>query len=390
MGRIYLDWAAAAPVSGAAKRAFLKALSAYGNPSSAHEEGRAAKAILEGARADIARAAGAKAEHVVFTGSATEANALALEGYVRARLSEGARPEDVHVLYLPGAHASITETVEALSAIGVKTEALPLKEGNIDLVRLSKMLRPETALVSLEAVSSETGARFDTRGVRRALDEALPTGNSRIALHVDASQLPLVESFERTRLGADLLTLDAQKVGGVRGIGCLIQAAGITLAPVIRGGGQERGLRSGTPAPALAAAFAVALTEAAGKREAFAARAREARVQLIKRLTTALPYMVVNEGTRNTPHILNISLPGRDTDYLQALLNEHGFAVSTRSACESDSEEGSRAVRALSVDAERARVTLRVSWGPDTSQRALERFAAALIKDIRFLDETAI
>lgn len=354
----------------------------YGNPSSPHKEGSEARAALEDARVRIARLAGVKAEAVIFTAGATEANALALVGQVDALRAAGVVPGEIHVLYLPSAHASIRETMRVLAAEGIAVEALVVRDGAIDTIALAKQVRPQTRLVALEAVCGETGAQFDTRAVRRVLDAE---GEKAARIHVDASQLPRAGSFERTRLAADTVALDAQKVGGVRGIGALIVPRSVVLTPRMHGGGQERGLRPGTESPALAAAFASALEEADAGRVSFCAHAARARSWLLEQIAASVPNVVENGGASAVPHILNISLPGRDTDYLAALLDEAGFAVSTRSACATDAD-GSVAVLAFTADAARAASTLRISWGPQTHMRDLDRFARALIRAVRFLD----
>jgi len=387
--RTYLDWASAAPVSKGAMNAFERAVKADGNPSAPHAEGRAAKGILEAARTTIARLAEVKTDSVIFTSGATEANNLALSGHIQAVRT--ANPvQKLHILYLPTAHASVIETVRMLGTFGVETEPLVIAGGAIDLQALAKQVRPETVLVAMDAVCGETGARFDTRGVRRVLDasrkESHETDDLRHpALHVDASQLPLEESFELTRLGADMLTLDAQKVGGMRGIGALIVRHGTALTAIMQGGGQESGLRPGTEIPALAASFVAALSKTKEQRDVFVQRAGEARARLIETVHAGIPDMEINEGKEQAPHILNLSFPARDTDYAVALLDESGFAVSTKSACETDAE-GSRVVSALTGDPQRAGSTLRISWGPATPARDLERFAKALVRTIRFLD----
>ncbi|MDB5194943.1 MAG: Cysteine desulfurase [Parcubacteria group bacterium] len=374
--RTYLDWAAAAPVSPRASRAFAAALAHFGNPGALHTEAREAKAILEEARTAIARMAEVKTDGVVFTSGATEANALAILGTLRAKGAANA-----HMLYHPSQHASVIGAIEMLHAEGLETEA-------IDLTNLKAQLRKETALVTLDAVNSETGERFDTLAVARILEEFRKETGTHVLLHVDASQAPLALPFMLAQLGADLVSLDAQKVGGVRGIGVLLLRQGIQLNALMRGGGQERGRRPGTENPALAYAFSVALTEAAEHRTAFMTHAHSMRATLLERIS-ALPHMVVNEGKENVPHILNVSFVGRDTDYLVALLDKEGFAVSTKSACETD-EVGSRAVLAMTGDAARAASTLRISWGPSTGERELERFADALMRSVRFLDDKAI
>lgn len=379
--RIYLDWASGAPVSRVAMRAFDEVLKEYGNPASPHAEGARAKRALEDARANIARLAEAKPSGVVFTSGATEANSLALAGAIMAMKAEDST-RNIHVLYLPSTHASVIETLKSLGQWGVEIEPLMITNGRIDLVRLKEQLRPETRLVAMDAVCGETGTRWDTRGVRNVLN-AYADGT---LLHVDASQAPLGVPWSLTRFSADMLTLDAQKVGGMRGVGALCMRSHVRLSPLMHGGGQEGGLRPGTEPVALAAAFAAALEEVEEGREAFAARALRARGELINMLTAAIPDPVINIGREGVPHILNLSFPGRDTDYAVMLLDREGFAVATKSACESESEQGSRAVIALTNDEIRARSTLRISWGPSTSSRDLSRFARALIRTVRFRD----
>jgi cysteine desulfurase len=265
----------------------------------------------------------------------------------------------------------------------LESEGAAVEQLEVRAVR--DQLRPETMLVSMDAVNSETGERFDTLAMRRALDAYRPG----ILLHVDASQAPFTLSCKLAHRGADLLTLDAQKIGGVRGIGALLVRSSIPLAPLMQGGGQEEGRRPGTAAPALASAFAAAFAEAQRSLDACTVRSSAVRSAFLERCA-GIPRLAVNEGSENVPHILNLSLVGRDTDYLVALLDQKGFAVSTKSACESDSSEGSRAVLALTGDPERAQSTLRISWGPTTNERELIRFADALARAVRFLDENAI
>ena len=387
--RVYLDWAAAAPVLPKANRVYMKAIDVFGNPSSPHSEGREALELLTDARVRIARLAGVKQDAVIFTGGATEANAIAIQGQIRALVTSGMKPEALHVLYLPSAHASTRGAIEELEKEGVQTEPLVVLGGVINLTALKEQIRPETVLVALEVVCGETGTRFDTRGVRQVLDQARTKGGSRIRIHADASQVPLVESFELTRIASDTLTLDAQKVGGVRGVGVLLAPRQIPIEPLIRGGGQERGLRPGTESAGLASAFAVALEEAHDSHASFALRALTMRGRLVEQLQGSVPSLQINGGKNTVPHILNVSLLGRDTDYIAVLLDEAGFAVSTRSACATN-EEGSVAVLAYTEDSERASSTLRISWGPTTSERELERLTDALVRAVRFVDTNTV
>ncbi len=378
------------------KRTYLDyAAGASANSSSPHEEGRAAKKILEDARTDIARLLEVQSDDVIFTSGATEANALAILGHLQALLHLKPYTLPLHVLYLPSAHASVVENMKLLAKEGVEVEELPIRDARVDIETLAKMLREETVLVSMDAVCGETGVVWNTREVANLLQTMSGRTTSRHGerplLHVDASQAPMTEKITRAHFGADMLTLDASKIGlpdqgNVRGIGALIAHRTIPISPLYVGGGQERGLRSGSQSPELAREFAACLRQASLGREKFRASAELARKELIKTITNTIPNVFVNESHIQAPHVLNLSLQGRDTDYLVALLDEEGFAVSTKSACETDSEEGSRAVLALTGDSERAKATLRISWGPRVKNGDLNRFAEALSEAVKFVD----
>lgn len=381
--RIYLDHAAATPATRDALRAYDRATALIGNPSSPHAEGRAAKKMLEESRTRIARMLSVKADDAIFTASATEANAIALLGHVMALRKKG--QTKLHALYLPSSHASVVNTIETLKGYGVEVEALRVKDGAVDIQALATQLRPETVLVAMDYVCGETGTIWNTREVAQTLRDARSIGEDRIMLHADASQAPLTELIERTRIGADLLTLDAQKVGGVRGAGVLIASRTISLSSMMEGGGQERTLRPGTENVAAIAAFTAALSDTQEQYEARKEKWSVMREHVCERITHMIPSALQNQGKKGVPHILNISIPGIDTEYLAVLLDEAGYAVSTKSACESDTEEGSRAVLLLTGSTERSRSTLRISWGPSTSERDLMRFLDALQKGVSFL-----
>lgn len=367
------------------KRVYLDAAAGIaGNPSSPHEEGRHAKAVLEEARTLIARLTEVQSDDVLFTSGGTESNALAILGHVRALRRDG--QEKMHVLYLPSAHASLVGNCKLLEAEGVRVEALPIREYRVDTDALSRMLTSETVLVAMDAVCGETGVVWNTREVADVLKKARVGTSGKIRLHVDASQAPLSEKMTRDHFGADMLALDASKVGPIRGIGAIIAHRTIPLAPLYEGGGQERAVRSGSVSPESAAAFAAALASAARGREAFLISAKKARAELIERIQKSIPEVSIQQGVKQAPNILNLALPGRDTDYLAALLDEAGFAVSTRSACETDSEEGSRAVYALTGDPVKARSTLRISWNPAARLAELARFSDALAEAVAFID----
>lgn len=367
------------------KRIYLDAAAGESaNPSSPHEEGRRAKATLEEARTKIARLLEVRSDDIVFTAGATEANALAILGHARALRAAGR--EGFRILYLPSAHASIVENAKlAAELYDARLTPLPIKDARVDIEAMKGLITPETALVAMEAVCGETGVVWNSLEVRRALDAARPSGEH-IMLHVDASQAPRTEKMARAHFGADTLALDASKISSVRGIGALVAHRTIPLAPLYEGGGQERGLRSGSEAPELVREFADALLRCAKGREEFRASSEKLRALIADFMMSTDSDFYIEEGKTQAPHIFTVSLPGRDTDYLAALLDEEGFAVSTRSACETDSEEGSRAVFALTGSALRARSTLRISWGPEMKAAHINGFLEAFRRSLSFID----
>jgi len=371
--RVYLDWAAAAPVHAKALDAFFAAHGSWGNPSSIHAEGQAAREQLNAARKEIAAQCATKASDLIFTSGATEANALAIEGRIAFHAQKGTTYDSMHALVLSTAHASTRAAFERIAELGVCVEELPLHGYALDESAAASRLRPETVLVSCDAADSETGVRFDTRSLARVV-----AGAPDAVLHVDASQLPLVESVERTRLGADLFVLDAQKIGGVRGIGALIGPGVSRIAALHGGGGQERGLRSGTEPVQLAVALAAALRAAATERHDFATRATVSRAELITHLSSVYPSIKVHTANAQLPHILSLSLPSVDTEYLAYLLNARGFAVATRSACDVGVDTISKSVFIFTGDSTLARSTLRISWGPSTPLSDIQNIVSVI------------
>ena len=222
--------------------------------------------MLEGARTRIARLLEVQADDIIFTSGATEANALAILGLLKG---------GDHALYLPSAHASVVENMKLVAERGVAIEPLPIKDYRVDVGALAKLVRPETKLVSMDAVCGETGVTWNTREVKQVI-------GSKVMLHVDASQAPLTEKLTRAHFDADMLTLDMSKVSVERGMGLLVARRTIMLSPLFKGGGQERGLRSGSEAPLLAESFAKALARAQEGREAFVAKARAQRARLVQ------------------------------------------------------------------------------------------------------------
>ncbi|GAB5376219.1 MAG: cysteine desulfurase family protein [Acuticoccus sp.] len=367
--RLYLDFNATAPLCEAARAAVLDALSATGNASSVHAEGRAARARVESARRTVAARLGARAEGVTFTSGGTEANATALAPGVR---KGGTAAERLIV--------SAVEHPAVLSGGRFQPQDIALvpvdADGVIDLAALDAALAadPRPALVSVMAANNETG-------VLQPLAEIAALAGARGAIvHSDA-----VQAFGRVpdeALCADLLTLSGHKIGAPAGVGVLVRRGGVSVPPLVRGGGQERGARGGTENVAAIAGFGAALAGPAATPAAWAAT-RAARDAFETALATRLPRTIF--FGRDAPRLPNTSLfaPGRTSAELSLIgLDLKGFAVSSGSACASGKVSESHVLRAMGVDAALARAALRVSVGPEGAELAFGRFLVALTEVI--------
>jgi len=368
---IYLDYAATTPVDpevAAAMAACLTAEGAFANPASVHGPGRAARALVEQARAEVGAAVGVPADWVVFTSGATESNNLALKGFMRAHRKRGK-----HLITCKTEHKSVLDTAKALERDGCEvTYLVPGRDGRIEAAAVAAALRDDTVLVALMLVNNELG-------VVQPIAEIAAAAHARGALlHVDAVQglgkLPL----DLGKLGADSMSLSAHKCYGPKGIGALVvrRAAGVVLEAQMHGGGHERGMRSGTLATHQIVGFGAAAKLAAARVGAEHERLGKLRARLERRVA-AVPGLHINcPADRSVPNIVSISVEGVHGESLLADLDR--FALSTGSACSAASPEPSYVLRALGLDDLTAAATLRVSMGRGTTERDVDRLAAAL------------
>ena len=378
--RIYLDHAATSPLRPAVRQAMDAALH-LGNPSSAHTEGRAARAALEDARRRIGLATGAQDAHVILTSGGTEANATAILGCVlRARETRGAsfRP---HVIASATEHAAVLESLELARAIGADIEIVPVDpSGVLRPETIDDYLREETVLVCLMAVNNETGVVQDIRGLREHLPET-------VALHTDAVQLTGRRFVDMEMLGAEFVALSAHKIGGPRGCGALLVRPGCPWSPLVRGGGQEDGRRGGTENVAAAVGFAVALEIAQNELEQVAKR-HEALARHWRRGVAAFAPRAVLHGrdAERVAGIVSLSFERVTGSALAGELDAAGVSVSTGSACHSARSEPSHVLTAMGCQPTVARGALRVSFGPSTDAHELELALHALESALRRLE----
>ena len=368
----YLDWAATAPpypdiLAEAARVAF----DSYGNPSSAHAAGRAAKALLESSRDRLAAAMGAGPSSVALTSGGSEADAIVL-------LSTLVGKGDRSVVITELAHPAVYEQARTIEGLGVRViRVRPERDGLVSPERVAEAVRPDTAVVAVMAISNETGAIQPIRRVVEAVRSA--AGQRRPFVHCDAVQAFGTIGFDARALGVDGAAFSAHKLGGPRGVGALYLSR--PLRPLALGGGQEAGMRPGTQNTAGAWAFAEAASRAASSLESRLARARDLERRLFDGLraipgATPLPECRRAGDERYSPYIACLSFPGLAGETMARLLDEAGVAVSTGSACSSSKKER-RSLDSMGVDRDLSFSSIRVSTGRDTSEADIDAFLEA-------------
>lgn len=390
--RIYLDYAGATPVSPAAHAAFSAALKTWANPSALYAEGVAAHELLTDARRKIARVLECKEGEVVFTSGGTEGNNMAILGVAQAHLEKRSMSA-LHIITTTIEHASVLEPIRILEKAGARvTWIVPDPLGRISVNAITQALTPSTILVSVGWANSEIGTVQPIGAIAKAIRAYEAERGAPVVFHSDAGQAPLYLSPIIAGLGVDVLTVDAGKVYGMRGAGALYVRKGTALKSLFHGGEQERGLRPGTENVALAQALATALMEATAERTQEVERLRALRSTCVTLLTEAFPESVVNGGgDKILPHIVNVSIPTIDPEYIVLALDAAGIAVATKSACE-EGRQDSHVVRAL-VGPEniwRARTTLRFSFGHATREKDIVRMVAALKTAVAAYQKVAI
>jgi cysteine desulfurase len=372
--RAYFDWNATAPLREEAREAVCAALALTGNASSVHAEGRAARRLIEQAREEVARLVGAKSRNVTFTSGATEANVLALTPAIEI----GGRREPRDRLFI-----SAIEHPSVLSGgrfDAGQVEVLPVTSGGVlDLdalcVALSRSKRP---LVSVMLANNESGV---VQPIAEVADIVHAAGG---VLHVDAVQGPGRIACDIGALGADLMSISSHKLGGPQGAGALIRRGDVHVAdPLIRGGGQERGLRAGTENVAAIAGFAAAASAA---QHSNTQRLAALRDRFEAGLKSSTPQVVI--FGENVPRLSNTSLftvPGLKAETAIIAFDLNGVAVSSGSACSSGKVQASHVLAAMGVEPALARGAVRVSLGWSSTEAEIDALLTAWNKVVSSL-----
>ena len=385
--RVYADAAAATPLSKRAKNELTRLLSIYGNAGGLHKEALLAKQELEVARERVAEAIHAHIDEIIFTSGGTEANNMALGGSVAALAGKYGK---IHAITLALEHPSVLEPLRAMALEGhIELTELPVEsDGRVSLEVFKDAIKKDTALVSIQLINSEIGTIQDIREIAKIIRHerkergatALP-----LLLHTDASQAPLWMPLSVDALGVDLMTLDGQKIMGPKGVGALFVRRGVQLQPVVFGGGQERGIRSGTENVPLIGSFSVALADAAATVEKRASYVAHVRDFLMSEIHAHVPSATFfgAEGEWRVANNCSVRVPGLLGDMAVLALDAEGIAASTRSACSSDAEAPSHVIRALGASPEAAREAIRITLMPDVTMGQVKHIARTLKKVVQ-------
>lgn len=372
---IYLDYAAATPVDERVLEAMMPYFGErFANPSAAYSAARSVRADVEDARARIAHLMGARPDNVTFTAGATEANNLAL----------AVASESAYVIASAIEHESVRACLEARGNVTF----LPVDaEGFVSADALRAAIRDDTELVSVALANGEIGTIQPIRELAQVVagerTRRLTAGEKRpIYLHTDASQAAALRSVNVSALEADLITVSAAKMYGPKQVGLLWARSGIVLKPLVCGGGQESGLRSGTENVPGIIGFARAFEIAHELQKEESARSRDLRDALQRRLVGAFPWTVVagpSKDAKRLDNLLHVSFPGIEARRLVIMLDQQGVFVGTGSACAASKMTVSPVLEAIGATDEEAAGSIRITLGRQTTREDIERAAGIIV-----------
>lgn len=344
---IYLDNAATTKPSEASKNAAISVFDNFGNPSSLHRLGVDAEKILKEARSAVATELFVGDNNIYFTSGGTEANNTAILGYALANRKRGE-----HLITTKIEHPSVLEPFKYLEGLGFSVTYLGVTDdGAISLQEFEDALREDTLLVSVMAVNNETGVIQPVSELKEIMKKKSPNA----VLHSDCVQAFCKIPLAPKKYGIDMLSVSAHKIHALKGVGALYIADGIHTNPLIRGGGQEKGLRSGTENTAGIAAFSAAIKN-------HRKIGQEKRTDLIEKILKNIPNSYVNGSAENSGYILNVSFTGIKSEILLHSLETRGIYVSTGSACSSHKPQPSHVLTAMGVDRKNIDGAIRFSF----------------------------
>ncbi len=370
---IYLDYAAATPLNQqvmAAMQPYLTDL--FYNPSAPYQPAREVRADIENARHNVAKIIGARSSEIIFTAGATESINLAFS-------------IDGHIVTTEIEHAAVLEAAKVKEYTIIKVD----EKGRVDPSNIKKAIQPETTIVSIALVNNETGVTQDIKAIAEVIASERTRRNEAgeskpIYLHTDASQAAGMVDLHVARLGVDMMTLNGAKIYGPKQTGILYANSSIELSPIISGGGQERGLRSGTENIAGIIGFAKALEITEKKRKTESERLQKLHAQLLDILQNEFEdLVVVGDQKHHTPHILTVAWPGLDAERVLFRLEAENILVATGSACAANKDTRSHVLLALGLSPDVIDGSIRFSFGRSTTSDEIDRAVKIIVTVIK-------
>lgn len=380
-----MDYAAATPTRAEVLR-IMEPLWAvdFGNASSIHQLGIEARRKLDAAREKAARTLRVRAADIIFTSGGTESNNLAIIGSVNAMLGSGVAPGDIEVISTRMEHPSIMRALDVIAELGVRVTFVPVStNGRVIIEAFKNALSPKTRLVSIAYVNSEVGVVEDIGKLARAVRSFEKANGLTVLFHTDACQAPLWLPCGMDRLPVDLMSLDAGKCRGPKGVGLLAKRPRANIHPILVGGPQEDGIRPGTEPLPLIVGAAEALSLAQAEHEAMTAGMIDRRDYFIS-LLLDIPGVVLNGSKkRRVANNVNVSIAGIDTEFLVVALDHASISCSTKSACSGVGGGVSSVVLEMTHDPDRAMSTVRFTLSPEVTKRDVEYTVAAIKEHLR-------
>ena len=377
MKNIYLDYAAATPIDVRVLKKMMPYLrGSFGNASSVHKFGAKNREAIEDARRIVADQLGCRSSEIIFTSSGTEANNLALFSTMRSRENTGKMS---HLVISTIEHKSIMAVAERLEKEGNKVTRLKVnKEGLVDLKELVDVVSKGVTLISIIYANNEIGTIQNIK-VISDLVKRYKKHNNYPLLHIDACQAPGLAEINVNKLGVDLMTLNGAKIYGPKGVGVLYRDINVNLSPMILGGGQEMGIRSGTENVAAIVGFAEALKNAEQTRDINYKKILIIKNYLIKKLFLAMPKVVINANSLYMlPTIINVCMDNISSERLVLSLSKKGIYISSGSACATNDDIGSYVLRAIGLREKEAESSIRISIGKYTTKHEIDALVNAL------------
>ena len=372
----YFDYAAATPIDGRVKRKMEPFFSTlFYNPSAIYLKARDVRIAKEEARHRVAKAIGSKESEIIFTAGGTEANNLAIFGLSKIH-------KNSHFICLATDHDSVINPVKSTNNYSILSVD---NKGFVNIAELGEKITDDTVLVSVCYANNEIGTIQPIKDILSVIanerkKRSLNHNRKPIYLHLDSAQATNYLDLSVARLGIDLMSINSGKIYGPKQVGCLYVRAGIELAPIIEGGGQENGYRSGSENVAGIIGFSYAIEQAVKNRKSESLRLIKLRDDFIKQITHLIAGATIN-GARDNKRLannINLTIPGIDNEYFLMQLDELGFMVATGSACSASNEEPSHVLRAIGLENEAIYSTLRITFGRFTTLESVNNLILAI------------